>query len=166
VNVLDFVIPLNERHLNRILQRWVAHYNRGRPHAILGLGIPERPLLDDATTTPEAIRSPDGNPVVATAILGDLHHEYRLEDGGVNNAFNNTCGEKRRAVPAEPSIPPSTMRRWVRVSRNHARRGRPSGRAVLEPRILHHLRNWRRWRRRDRAWVELDAEEPVRPDAV
>ena len=38
---LDWLIPLNERHLRRILREWVTHYNRGRPHASLGPGIPE-----------------------------------------------------------------------------------------------------------------------------
>jgi len=35
---LDYLIPLNERHLRRILKEWVAHYNRGRPHSTLGPG--------------------------------------------------------------------------------------------------------------------------------
>src|SRR3989442_4923660 len=39
---LDFLIPLNERHLQRILKEWVAHYNRGRPHSSLGPGIPDQ----------------------------------------------------------------------------------------------------------------------------
>ena len=38
---LDFLIPLKERHLRRFLKEWIAHYNRGRPHASLGPGIPE-----------------------------------------------------------------------------------------------------------------------------
>ena len=38
---LDFLIPLNERHLRGILTDWVAHYNKGRPHSALGPGIPE-----------------------------------------------------------------------------------------------------------------------------
>ncbi len=38
---LDFLIPLNERHLRRILKEWVAHYNRRRPHSSRGPGIPE-----------------------------------------------------------------------------------------------------------------------------
>ncbi len=46
---LDFMIPLNERHLRGTLRSWVAHYNKGRPHSSLGPGIPEksvvRPLL-------------------------------------------------------------------------------------------------------------------------
>jgi putative transposase len=44
---LDFVIPLNERHLRQILRRWIHHYNRGRPHASLGPGIPEPPIDSD-----------------------------------------------------------------------------------------------------------------------
>src|SRR5689334_13331486 len=38
---LDRMIPLSEKHLRKILREWVAHYNRGRPHASLGPGIPE-----------------------------------------------------------------------------------------------------------------------------
>jgi len=40
---LDFVIPLSERHLRTLLSEWVPHYNRGRPHASLGPGIPDAP---------------------------------------------------------------------------------------------------------------------------
>jgi putative transposase len=38
---LDFLIPLSEVHLKRILREYVRHYNRGRPHSSLGPGIPE-----------------------------------------------------------------------------------------------------------------------------
>jgi hypothetical protein len=38
---LDFMIPLNERHPRWVLSRWVADYNRGRPHAGLGPCIPD-----------------------------------------------------------------------------------------------------------------------------
>ena len=37
---LDFLIPIREKHLRRLLQKWVTHYNRGRPHSSLGPGIP------------------------------------------------------------------------------------------------------------------------------
>src|SRR5215467_5487985 len=30
---LDFLLPLNERHLQRIIREWTTHYNRGRPHS-------------------------------------------------------------------------------------------------------------------------------------
>jgi len=75
---LDCVIPLNERHVRRILVEWVAHYNHGRPHAILGPGIPDR---QGEATREEAHghRLPVGFRVVAKPLLGGLHHEYRLE---------------------------------------------------------------------------------------
>src|SRR6266513_3591830 len=38
---LDFMIPLGEKHLRRILAEWVTHYNQGRPHLSLGPGLPE-----------------------------------------------------------------------------------------------------------------------------
>ena len=38
---LDYMIPLNEKHLRRILREWVVHYNQGRPRSSLGPGIPE-----------------------------------------------------------------------------------------------------------------------------
>jgi putative transposase len=41
---LDFMIPLTENHLRRVLQAWVLHYNAGRPHMALGPGIPQPPL--------------------------------------------------------------------------------------------------------------------------
>lgn len=37
---LDFLIPLNERHLRPILKAWITHFNRGRPHMSLRHGIP------------------------------------------------------------------------------------------------------------------------------
>jgi putative transposase len=40
---LDYLIPVNERHLRLIVKEFVCHYNRGRPHSSLGPGIPEPP---------------------------------------------------------------------------------------------------------------------------
>jgi transposase InsO family protein len=76
---LDCMIPLNERHLHGIMKAWVAHYNSGRPHMSLGPGMPQpRPALP---VSPPADRHliPTGQRVVARAVLGGLHHEYRLE---------------------------------------------------------------------------------------
>jgi len=76
---LDFVIPLNDRHLYRILQQWVAHYNEGRPHMSLGPGIPQpRPVLPGL---PQAVRHliPMGKRIVARSVLSGLHHDYGLE---------------------------------------------------------------------------------------
>jgi transposase InsO family protein len=73
---LDWLIVLHERHLRSVLTVWVAHYNRGRPHASLGPGIPDGPAIAPVLAG-HRIRA--GHRVVAAPILGGLHHEYRLE---------------------------------------------------------------------------------------
>jgi len=75
---LDFMIPMSERHVRAILREWVCHYNRGRPHASLGPGVPEGSMI---VTVRESAGSSvqSGCRVVATPILSGLHHEYRLE---------------------------------------------------------------------------------------
>jgi transposase InsO family protein len=75
---LDYLIPLNERHLKAIVQEFAVHYNRGRPHSALGPGIPE----PSQTMVPASVhrhRLPAGYSVKLTSVLGGLHHEYRLE---------------------------------------------------------------------------------------
>ena len=75
---LDWLIPLGEHHLRRLLRRWTAHYNRGRPHSSLGPGLPE--LTEGLPAPPLTDRHhlPPGAKVESTPILGGLHHEYRL----------------------------------------------------------------------------------------
>lgn len=75
---LDFLIPLGEKHLRRILKEWVTHYNRGRPHSSLGRGIPD-PEVGCRRVQPCGHHFRIDHQVVAKAILGGLHHEYRLE---------------------------------------------------------------------------------------
>jgi transposase InsO family protein len=75
---LDFLIPLTATHLLRILQVWMAHYHRGRPHTSLGPGIPHPPAGLPATPLIGHRLPPDAR-VVARSILGGLHHEYGLE---------------------------------------------------------------------------------------
>jgi len=75
---LDFVIPLSERHVRRVLSEWVPYYNRRRPHASLGPGIPK------AADNGVGVRSSghwirDAHRVVAEPVLAGLHHDYRLE---------------------------------------------------------------------------------------
>jgi transposase InsO family protein len=77
---LDFVIPLNERHLQMTLRSWVTHYNKGRPHSSLGPGFPEK-SSDRPSTGPKNNRHrwPRDCEIGAKEILGGLHHEYWLE---------------------------------------------------------------------------------------
>jgi len=76
---LDFLIPLTENHLRRLLNEWVQHYNTGRPHVALGPGLPQPPPPSPAPLQAHRHRLPTHLHVVARSILGGLHHEYRLE---------------------------------------------------------------------------------------
>jgi putative transposase len=75
---LDFLIPLNERHLQAVLQEWITHYNQGRPHSSLGPGLPE-PGVSCHQAQDHGHHLPRNQKVVSRAILGGLHHEYSLE---------------------------------------------------------------------------------------
>src|SRR5947209_1367179 len=75
---LDFMIPFNEAHIRQTLKSWTRHYNRARPHSSLGPGIP------DASSPKAELQIkrhcvPKDCRIASTAILGGLHHEYRLE---------------------------------------------------------------------------------------
>jgi putative transposase len=75
---LDFLIPLGEGHLKRMLREWVGHYNRGRPHSSLGPGIPEPPQAKVPARV-HRHKLPAGCRVTSALVLGGLHHEYRLD---------------------------------------------------------------------------------------
>ena len=75
---LDYLIPINERHLRLILREFMGYYNRGRPHASLGPGIPE-PDQASVPATDHRHRLPCGYRVISHSVLGGLHHDYRLE---------------------------------------------------------------------------------------
>ena len=75
---LDWMIPVGENHVRRILREWVRHYNRGRPHSSLGPGIPE-PLQAKVPARVHRHKLPKGYGVNAKTVLSGLHHEYGLE---------------------------------------------------------------------------------------
>ena len=75
---LDFLIPINERHLKMTVKEWGIHYNRGRPHSSLGPGIPEA-TPNNIPESGHRHKLPVGYRVAKTTVLGGLHHEYRLE---------------------------------------------------------------------------------------
>lgn len=76
---LDFVIPLNERHLCGLLREWVAHYNEGRAHMSLGPGIPQPPESLPAPRQVQRHQLPAHQRVRSRPILGGLQHNYELE---------------------------------------------------------------------------------------
>jgi transposase InsO family protein len=75
---LDFMIPVDEVHIRQILKTWITHYNQARPHSSLGPGMPE-PGYIKAKLQTKRHSIPKDQVVVATSILGGLHHEYKLE---------------------------------------------------------------------------------------
>jgi putative transposase len=76
---LDFMIPLHARHLYRLVQEWVHHYNEGRPHMSLGPGIPQPSVSLRVPLQAHRHRIPEPWRVVARPMLDGLHHDYRLE---------------------------------------------------------------------------------------
>ena len=76
---LDYLIPITGNHLRRILQKWVTHFNAGRPHSSLGPGIPEPPEDLPVPLQDHRHRIPPHLRVISRSILGGLHHEYALQ---------------------------------------------------------------------------------------
>ena len=77
---LDFIIPLAENHVRRLLAAWIPHYNHGRPHMSLGPGIPQPPPTLPVMLHAHRHRLPAHQRVVARPILHGLYHEYGLEE--------------------------------------------------------------------------------------
>jgi putative transposase len=65
--LLDHVVVLNERHLRRLLRRFVAeYYHTCRTHLSLGKDAPE----------PRAVEPPERGEVAELPVVGGLHHLY------------------------------------------------------------------------------------------
>jgi putative transposase len=64
---LDHVIVINERHLRRLLRRYLAYYNATRPHQ----------SLHNDSPYPREVQTPAGGRIVAIPQVGGLHHRYQ-----------------------------------------------------------------------------------------
>ena len=65
--LLDPVIVMNERHLRRLLRRFVnEYYHPCRTHLSLGKDAPE----------PRAVEPPEAGEVIELPVVGGLHHRY------------------------------------------------------------------------------------------
>jgi putative transposase len=81
---LDWIIPVSENHLRAALREWVAHYNAGRSHKMLGPCVPAPPPAASLVPKSEARHLlPAGTVVHAKSVLGGVHHEYALALGAV-----------------------------------------------------------------------------------
>jgi putative transposase len=64
-DLLDHVIPINERHLKRLLSDYVRYYHEDRTHLALAKQTPSRRMC-----------SPARGRVIGMPRLGGLHHRY------------------------------------------------------------------------------------------
>ena len=69
-DLLNYVIVLNERHLNRLMKEYVRYYHDDRTHLALEKGTPAGRTA--------AKGSGAGSRVIAMPRLGGLHHRYDL----------------------------------------------------------------------------------------
>src|SRR5665811_1114557 len=85
---LDHLLIYGRRHLERVLQTYVAHYLQERPHRGLRLAVPAGTRAPEARVTTHA-------PVERMDVLGGLIHEYRRAAGlGLLNPSgpSSSCG--------------------------------------------------------------------------
>ena len=68
---LDRTLLLSRSHLERVLRRYVAHYNEQRPHRGLKLDVP--------VPSPVPMRPPSSSRIRRRDLLGGLVHEYHRE---------------------------------------------------------------------------------------
>jgi len=72
---LDWIMPLSDRHLRKMLVSWKAHYNRGRPHSSLGPGVPDPPSAFPQLQR-HRHRFDRPSSIVGRSVLNGLHHEH------------------------------------------------------------------------------------------
>jgi transposase InsO family protein len=77
---VDYPMPMSANHVGRVLTQWVCHDNEGRPHMALGPGMPQPRAVLPAPLQEQRHRWPAPGRVVARPILGDLDHDYLLEE--------------------------------------------------------------------------------------
>ncbi len=68
---LDWTLIWNRWHLERVLIRYLEHYNTARPHRGIDLDVPMPVPMTTVTTLPAARR------IERVDVLGGLIHEYR-----------------------------------------------------------------------------------------
>ena len=67
---MDWTLICNRHHLQRVLTRYLEHYNTGRPHRGINLDLPVPRPVQTATVLPFV------GGVNRVDVLGGLIHEY------------------------------------------------------------------------------------------
>ena len=70
--ILDHVIALNERHLERLIRDYVNYHYDDRIHDSLDKDTPNRRIVEDKPSP--------ASPIFSTPRLGGLHHRYSWGD--------------------------------------------------------------------------------------
>ena len=68
-DVLDHIVVLNERHLQRVLTAYISYDHRFRTHLSLAMDCPQ----------PRAVEPPEVGQVMALPEVGGLHHHYERQ---------------------------------------------------------------------------------------
>jgi transposase InsO family protein len=68
-DVLDHIVVLNARHLQRVLTAYISYYHRFRTHLSLDMDCPR----------PRAVEPPEAGKVMALPEVGGLHHHYERQ---------------------------------------------------------------------------------------
>jgi hypothetical protein len=95
---LDFITPLNERHLRMTLCSWVTHYDKGRLHSSLGPGVPEK-SSDNPLTGPKNHRRRDCHEIVRSK-PGRFWAAVYI----TNTVCNSASLERRRLLRRTPLV--------------------------------------------------------------
>jgi len=71
---LDYLIPISERRLKRMVREFAIYYNCGRPHTVLGSGLPE-PNQAAVPASGHRYQLPSGYRITKTPVLGGLQEK-------------------------------------------------------------------------------------------
>jgi putative transposase len=75
IECLDWVLVWNQRHLQRILDAYLRHYNTARPHRGNDLNVPLLPT--EPADIPTDVPAGTVVRIERVDVLGGLIHEYR-----------------------------------------------------------------------------------------
>jgi hypothetical protein len=92
----DWLVPLSESHLRTLLQTWIQHYNRGRPH-VRGQQMNSAALLQHLGAIIAAIGG------LGTAAFGLVDASKAFWGGANNIGFSAIRRRIESFVPAQPT---------------------------------------------------------------
>ena len=125
---LDFMIPVNERQLRRVLREWIRHYNSGRPHSSLGPGIPEQ--------SPMSARATEYNLCVSTQEIACSIPSHPLRAASRVCLGKNGSAERKQTNRRSPTLIKSPLN-WLSFGKIPSSREINSSHTFLSPPICY-----------------------------